>query len=511
MHIETEGWLLKRKVWTMGAGAAALLIAVYAFCGWETTLKMAFVLLLIAALFRLSRRVPARAFDKRSDVAIKETDVGLKQTGFCSVAANDEALDSLRLLADFLKNPGKYETMGARLPRGVLLYGPPGTGKTLLARALAGEANVPFHSMAGSDFVQMYAGVGASRVRELFKKAREAGKCVIFIDEIDAMGKCRGDQSSDERDQTLNALLSEMSGFAPTEHIVVIAATNRIDTLDPALTRPGRFDRKIEVPLPSRPARLEILRLHAKGKPMDERVNLESLAAQTVQFSGASLENLLNEAAIHAARRSAEKIEPQDVDCAYLREVAGSDRRPTARREELAQIALHEAGHAVASRLLQPSHRLLRLSILPSERGAGGYNLTVPAERALLSEKQLLDQIQVLLAGRAAELLLSGEDGATSGASNDLTRAAELCAAMVMDLGMGGERAVSLRALQKACPGASVDAAARCREMLEAQLGRVQTLLGKRAEMLAALTELLLKEETLNETQIDRFFTQFGA
>ena len=511
MHIETEGWLLKRKVWTMGAGAAALLIAVYAFCGWETTLKMAFVLLLIAALFRLSRRVPARAFDKRSDVAIKETDVGLKQTGFCSVAANDEALDSLRLLADFLKNPGKYETMGARLPRGVLLYGPPGTGKTLLARALAGEANVPFYSMAGSDFVQMYAGVGASRVRELFKKAREAGKCVIFIDEIDAMGKCRGDQSSDERDQTLNALLSEMSGFAPTEHIVVIAATNRIDTLDPALTRPGRFDRKIEVPLPSRPARLEILRLHAKGKPMDERVNLESLAAQTVQFSGASLENLLNEAAIHAARRSAEKIEPQDVDCAYLREVAGSDRRPTARREELAQIALHEDGHAVASRLLQPSHRLLRLSILPSERGAGGYNLTVPAERALLSEKQLLDQIQVLLAGRAAELLLSGEDGATSGASNDLTRAAELYAAMVMDLGMGGERAVSLRALQKACPGASVDAAARCREMLEAQLGTVQTLLGERAEMLEALTELLLKEETLNETQIDRFFTQFGA
>lgn len=501
---------MKRKSWWIGASCLVLMVAVYVLCGAEMALKTAFILLVIGALLRTSRRVPERAFGKGEQVTIKETDVGLKQTGFDSVAANEEALESLRLLSDFLKNPEKYEAMGARLPRGVLLYGPPGTGKTLLARALAGEANVPFYSMSGSDFVQMYAGVGASRVRELFKKAREAKKCVIFIDEIDALGKRRDDRASDERDQTLNALLSEMSGFTPADQVVVIAATNRMDALDPALTRPGRFDRKIEVPLPSRAARLEILRLHAKGKPMDGRVSLEKLAEETVQFSGASLENLLNEAAIHAAQRSAWQIEPADVESAYLREVAGRDRRPVAAREELAQIALHEAGHALASRLLQPTHRLLRLSALPSERGAGGYSLSVPEERALLSEKRLLCQIQVLLAGRAAETLRAGEEGASSGAANDLSRAAELCAAMVMDLGMGGEDAVSLRALEKACGTVSSDASARCREMLAAQMERVKALLREHAEVLFALADALLKEETLNEEQIDRFFTQFS-
>lgn len=292
---------MKRSVYLLCAASGLLLLAALAVCGWETACKMALMLALVWALARLSR-TPARALN-RGDFAAKETDVGSMQTGFCHVAANEEALSTLRLLADFLRQPEKYEALGARLPRGVLLYGPPGTGKTLLARALAGEAGVPFYSMAGSDFVQMYAGVGAARVRELFKRAREAKKSVIFIDEIDALGKRRDGSSSDERDQTLNALLSELSGFSPDQRVVVVAATNRLDALDPALIRPGRFDRKIEVPLPSRAERLEILRLHAKNKPMDERVRLEQLAAQTVQFSGASLESLLNEAAIHAAQR----------------------------------------------------------------------------------------------------------------------------------------------------------------------------------------------------------------
>ena len=231
---------------------------------------------------------------------------------FQDVAANEEARESLKGLVDYLKSPEKYARYGARMPRGVLLYGPPGTGKTLLARALAGEAGVPFFALSGSDFVQMYVGVGASRVRELFKNARKAGKCVIFIDEIDAMGKKRDDQSSDERDQTLNALLSEMSGFRPSDGVIVLAATNRLDTLDPALLRPGRFDRQIEVGLPGKSERLSILKLHSRNKPVAENVNWEALAQDTSCFSGASLENLLNEAAISAAAREAERIEASD-------------------------------------------------------------------------------------------------------------------------------------------------------------------------------------------------------
>ena len=502
---------MKRKGWAGALFVLAVMCATFFLFGAQMTLKMGLMLALIGGLLLFSRRKPVRAPAHWNSAFIKSTDVGLIQTKFCHVAANEEALESLKQLADYLKEPEKYRAMGARLPRGVLLYGPPGTGKTLLARALAGEAGVPFFPMAGSDFVQMYAGVGASRVRELFDKARKAGKCVVFIDEIDAMGKRRGDQSSDERDQTLNALLSEMSGFRASEHIVVLAATNRIDTLDPALTRPGRFDRKIEVPLPSRPARLEILRLHAQGKPLSEQVCLERLAAQTVQFSGASLENLLNEAALHAARRNAPQIEPEDIDCAFVTEIAGSDRMPSARQEELARIALHEAGHALASRLLQPDSRLIRLSILPSGKGAGGYNLSLPAERALMSESQLLAQLQILLAGRAAEMLLDPENGLTSGASNDLARASELCAAMVLDLGMGGEAAVSLRALQKACGSGASDALARCREILDQQMCTVQSLLEERLSLLSELTEHLLAHETLNEEEIDRFFVQSGA
>jgi cell division protease FtsH len=421
------------------------------------------------------------------------------KTTFQDVAANGEALRSLSMLVDYLKNPEKYGKMGARMPRGVLLYGPPGTGKTLLAQALAGEAGVPFFALSGSDFVQMYVGVGASRVRELFQKAKKAGKCVIFIDEIDAMGKRRDDSASEEREQTLNALLSEMSGFKKNSGSIVLAATNRLDTLDPALLRPGRFDRKIEVGLPGFSERLDILKLHSRGKPLAEGVDLGNIAAQTVYFSGASLEALLNEAAIRAAQRGSGEIERGDIDAAFLATVAGEDKPSHAAQKEKATIALHEAGHALATRLLLPDQRVTRISILPSGKGAAGYSLSIPPELAIIGRDRLARQIQVLLAGRAAELLIGGPDEITGGASNDLSRAAEIASAMALDLGMTGEPGVALRPLKNAC--GTGDALDRCKDLLNRQFDAVTSLLQDNSELLMKLTEALIHEETIDENR----------
>jgi len=446
---------------------------------------------------RLRQREPIRRIG-RSFGAAKPLYEPCKTT-FQDVAANEEALRSLSMLVDYLKNPEKYAKMGARMPRGVLLYGPPGTGKTLLAQALAGEAGVPFFALSGSDFVQMYVGVGASRVRELFQKAKKAGKCVIFIDEIDAMGKKRDDSASEEREQTLNALLSEMSGFKKNDGTIVLAATNRLDTLDPALLRPGRFDRKIEVGLPGLSERLDILKLHSRGKPLAEGIDLNSLAAETVYFSGASLEALLNEAAIRAARRGSGEIERGDIDAAYLATVAGEDKPSHAAQKERATIALHEAGHALATRLLLPDQRVTRISILPSGKGAAGYSLSIPPELSIIGRERLARQIQILLAGRAAELLIGGPDEITGGASNDLSRAAEIASAMALDLGMTGEPGVALRPLKNAC--GTGDALDRCKELLNQQFEAVTKLLSENAELLMKLTEALIREETINEAR----------
>lgn len=424
---------------------------------------------------------------------------------FADVAANDEARKSLEQLRDYIMHPDKYNRFGARIPRGVLLYGPPGTGKTLLAKALAGEAGVPFFALSGSDFVEKYVGVGAMRVRELFRKARKAGKCVIFIDEIDAMGKRRTDNSSDERDQTLNALLSEMSGFHSGEGVIVLAATNRMEMLDPALLRPGRFDRQIEVGLPGRKERLSILELHSRNKPMGDDVNLENIAAETVYFSGASLENLLNEAAILAASGDETKITMQHIQKALVRTVVGADRESAANRRERNIIAIHEAGHAVAARILTPGHRLTRVSILPAGRGAAGYNLVVPPERVMLGREELENQVCVLLAGRAAEEIIFGSESVTAGASNDLERATETVAAMVMELGMGGEPAVSLKALARTC-GTASGSGEKIRGMLAELYVRTHKLLSENVDMLAALAEELLEQEALTGEQLEEIF-----
>ena len=468
---------------------------------------------LIAAMAGLVISAVLRPQAQRAGVAEQVQTVSESVRSGCTfkdVAANESALKSLRLLKDYLDDPARYTRCGARMPRGVLLYGPPGTGKTLLAKALAGEAGVPFFALSGSDFVEKYVGVGASRVRDLFKKARKAGKCVIFIDEIDAMGKRRDDTSSDERDQTLNALLSEMSGFHTLDGVVVIAATNRVEALDPALLRPGRFDRQIEVGMPDRTSRLSILKLHAANKPIDPTADFSEIASQTVGFSGASLENLMNDAALEAAARGDNAITQEHVERAFYKAVAGEDKPGLVSADERRVIAIHEAGHALISRLLLPNNRLARVSILPAGHGAAGYNLCIPEERALFDRQDVESQICVLLAGRAAESIAFDEEKVTSGASNDLARAAELTAGMVMDLAMNGEPAVSLRALNRYC-GAGIDSSNLCREKLNTLFSRTTALLSAHRMALDALADALLAEEVLNGAEacaiIDRYMS----
>lgn len=463
------------------------------------------IVLFVAAMLNKGRAaVPAHAGDVRFEPSSEAS-----RLSFLNVAANEEALNSLKELADFLKNPQKYQRMGARMPRGVLLYGPPGTGKTLMARALAGEAGVPFFAASGADFVQMYVGVGASRVRELFAKARKAGKSVIFIDEIDALGKARQGSGSDEREQTLNALLVEMSGFREENPVVVLAATNRLDTLDPALLRPGRFDRQIEVGLPDRDQRLSILKLHSRNKPLAQEVSLARLASDTISFSGAALECLLNEAAILAAGRNAEQIELADVQRAYVTSIAGQDRPSNnVSQEDKAIIALHEAGHALVTHLLLPEHQIKRVSILPSTRGAAGYSLSIPPEKSVMKRSYLNAQLKVLLGGRAAEELAAGEMELTSGASDDLKRAAELAASMVMDMGMETDHGIALRALSKACSAGSQEGFAQSRKLLKEAYGQTFELLRENSDLLMKLTEALLEKESMDEHQLEQIWQE---
>ncbi len=355
---------------------------------------------------------------------------------FSDVAANDEAMSSLRDILSFIQQPEKYRRLGARIPRGVMLYGMPGTGKTLMARALAGEAGVPFYAVNGADFVEMYVGVGASRVRALFRKARKSGRAVIFIDEIDAIGG-RRDNQSEESARTLNALLSEMSGFRDSDGTVVLAATNRLDSLDEALLRAGRFDRQIEVPLPTQDERLRILQTHARNKPLESSVDLRELAAQTALFSGAKLEGVLNEAAILAAKRDASEISASDVDRAMDTILFGGERRDWGDMEREREItAAHEAGHALLTALLLPDSTLKKVSIIPTGSGAAGYSMAIPSEKLFHQKRELLNHMAVALAGREAERMLIGSEQITTGASGDIEKAAAIARRMVNEWGM---------------------------------------------------------------------------
>ncbi|MDO4429307.1 MAG: ATP-dependent zinc metalloprotease FtsH [Atopobiaceae bacterium] len=360
---------------------------------------------------------------------------------FADVAGIDEAVEELQEVRDFLSDPERYRKMGARIPRGLLLVGPPGTGKTLLAKAVAGEAGVPFFSISGSDFVEMFVGVGASRVRDLFKQAKEAAPCIVFIDEIDAVGRQRGaglGGGHDEREQTLNQLLVEMDGFEDNSAVILVAATNRPDILDPALLRPGRFDRRVTVDRPDVGGREKILAVHAKGKPVAGDVDLARLAKVTPGFTGADLANLMNEAALLAARRRKETIGEAEVEEAMERVMAGPERKSRVITErERRVIAYHESGHALVGHVLENSDPIHKISIV-SRGQALGYTMQIPEEDHFLETRDgMLDQIAVLLAGRTAEELFC--DDVTTGASNDLERATKLARTMVTRYGMSDE------------------------------------------------------------------------
>ncbi len=360
---------------------------------------------------------------------------------FTDIAGNDSAKQDLEEVVDFLKHPKKYETLGAKIPKGVLLVGNPGTGKTMLARAVAGEANVPFFSISGSEFVEMFVGVGASRVRDLFAKAKKNAPAIIFIDEIDAVGRKRGSGMGgghDEREQTLNQILVEMDGFESGTNVIILAATNRADVLDPALLRPGRFDRRTNIMLPERKDREAILKVHFKNKPTDDSVNLDKLAAKTAGSSGADLANIANEAAIIAARRNAKRISNKDLTEAFEKVAIGPERKAKVMSErEKEMTAYHEAGHAIVGHVLPDSDPVHKVTIIP-RGGTGGVTWFLPPEdKSYTNVYEFKDILARAMGGRIAEKLLYGNDGITTGAGSDLRKATEIARDMVIEQGMG--------------------------------------------------------------------------
>lgn len=450
----------------------------------------------------------SKEYDKMSSIDMStEKDSNIK---FSNIAGNEEAKASIMELVDFIKNPEKYEKYGARMPKGIILYGPPGTGKTLMAKALASEAGVDFLAVSGSDFVEIYAGLGAGRIRSLFKKAKEKGKCVIFIDEIDAIGKKRdrGNMGgSDESDRTLNALLTEMSGFKGSEGIVVIAATNRLDTLDEALLRPGRFDRQIEIGLPDLNARYEILKLYSKDRPISAGLNLRGIAEQTVYFSGAKLENLMNEAAINAARENAAYISQLHIDKAFYTIIAGDEKkdRSNIRNIDRKITAYHEAGHAVVTKLLCPENKVTKVTIIPSTKGAGGFSMNIPPDKMYNTKKEMINNIKIALAGRIVEEIVFGADNVTTGASNDIQKATEILVAMIKQFGMSDEFGmINYDVLFGRQGFADEKLVEITKNEMQNFYEETKMLIENNMDLIRSLAEKLLAKETLNEEEIDR-------
>ena len=447
-----------------------------------------------------------------------------KSTGvtFKDVAGQDEAKESLEEIIDFLHNPQKYTAIGARLPKGALLVGSPGTGKTLLAKAVAGEANVPFFSISGSDFVEMFVGVGASRVRDLFQQAKKSAPAIIFIDEIDAVGRQRGSGlggGHDEREQTLNQLLVEMDGFGSNEGVVVLAATNRVDILDPALLRPGRFDRQVYVGLPDIKGREEILQVHAKNKPLAEDVDLKQIARGTAGFTGADLENLLNEAALLAGRSSESFITMKDLQESIIKVIAGPEKHSRVIPEKERRLtAYHEAGHAVVMHALPDLDPVHQITIVP--RGeAGGMTIYLPDEdRSYLSRSYMLDRIAGLLGGRAAEQLVLGD--ISTGASNDISRATQLARKMVGTYGMseqlgnvafdaGHDEVFIGKSMAQTRPYSEKTAAemdGEIRRIMDDAYARCIAILEQYRPQLVEVAEYLLANETMTAEEFEKVF-----
>lgn len=439
---------------------------------------------------------------------------------FKDVAGAEEAKQELEEVVEFLKHPQKYNDLGAKIPKGVLLYGPPGTGKTLLAKAVAGEAGVPFFSISGSDFVEMFVGVGASRVRDLFDQAKKSAPCIVFIDEIDAVGRQRGaglGGGHDEREQTLNQLLVEMDGFSANEGIIMIAATNRPDILDPALLRPGRFDRQIVVDRPDIKGRTEILKVHVKGKPIGQDVNLDVIAQRTPGFTGADLSNLVNEAALLTARKDKKAINMPEMEEAAERVIMGPERKSRVISDKEKRLtAYHEGGHTIVGMLLEHTDPVHKVTIIPRGR-AGGYTLSLPKEdKYYATRSEMLDELKVLLGGRVAEALVLKE--ISSGASNDLQRATQLARQMICEYGMSenigpvtfGHRQdqVFLGRDIARDKDYSEEVAAEIdkevRSFMEDAYAATEKLLSDNIDKLHVIAKALMEKETLEEEEINQ-------
>ncbi len=449
--------------------------------------------------------------------------IGDKTVTFAQVAGLKEEKEDLQEIVDFLKNPGKYTSVGARIPKGVLLEGPPGTGKTLLAKAVAGEAGVPFFSISGSDFVEMFVGVGASRVRDLFDNAKKNAPCIVFIDEIDAVARRRGTGMGgghDEREQTLNQMLVEMDGFGVNEGIIVMAATNRVDILDPAILRPGRFDRKVAVGTPDVAGREEILKVHSKNKPLSEEVDLAKIARTTAGFTGADLENLMNEAAINAAKDSRPFLTAADVDKAFVKVGIGTEKRSKIISEKERKItAYHEAGHAILFHVLPDMEPVYTVSIIPTGVGAAGYTMPLPEkDQMFLTKGKMLQEIMVSLGGRIAEELIFGD--ITTGASSDIKRATKVARNMVTRFGMSDELGVISyddddnevfigRDLAHAKGYSGIVASkidAEVKSIVDDCYAKATALIKEHNDVLHACAELLLEKEKITREEFEALF-----
>jgi cell division protease FtsH len=447
----------------------------------------------------------------------KRMSVDSPKITFRDVAGVDEAVEELHEIKEFLENPKKFQALGARIPKGVLLYGPPGTGKTLLARAVAGEAGVPFFSISGSDFVEMFVGVGASRVRDLFEQAKQNSPCIIFMDEIDAVGRHRGaglGGGHDEREQTLNQLLVEMDGFTSTDNIIMIAATNRPDILDPALLRPGRFDRQITVDRPDRKGRARILDVHTRGKPLAKVIDIDTLAGQTPGFTGADLANLVNEAALLAARSGKKEITQVELEEGIMRVIAGPEKKTRVMGEKERLItAFHEMGHAIVGHYLEHSDPVHKISII-SRGQALGYTISMPQEDKFLTTRaELLDGMAMTLGGRAAEEIVFSE--ITTGASNDLEKVTATAKQMVMRFGMserlgprvfGHDHGQPFLGREFSSEPDYSDEIAReiddeIRRIVEGAHQNAKDILGERREELEKISHILLKRETIEKDE----------
>ena len=448
------------------------------------------------------------------------------QTGktFADVAGQDEAKEALMEVVDFLHEPAKYNAIGARLPKGVLLVGPPGTGKTLLAKAVAGEAKVPFFSISGSEFVEMFVGMGAAKVRDLFKQANEKAPCIVFIDEIDTIGKKRdsgGIGGNDEREQTLNQLLAEMDGFDSSKGVVLLAATNRPETLDPALTRPGRFDRRVPVELPDLPGRAAILRVHARDVRMDESVDFDAIARATAGASGAELANIINEAALRAVRQGRNLVNQSDLEESVETVIAGAQRKSAViSPEERKIVAYHEIGHALVAALQNHSAPVSKITIVPRTSGALGYTMQVDqGQRNLMSRVELENKLATLTGGRAAEELIFGRENMTTGASNDIEQATKLARAMVTRYGMSDQfDMVALETVNNRYLGG--DTSLQCSERTAAEVDervvatvkaahqKAAQLLADHQETLHRLAAYLLEKETITGAEFMQVLDQ---